>query len=477
MNVSLHDTIAATASAEGPASRGIIRVTGPTVRELIPLLLSEGDSLRSTLGEATAAIRVEANLSLPALHSLLPASLMLWPTNRSFTGQPMAEIHVPGSPPLMDAVLERVFELGARAANRGEFTLRAFLTGRIDLVQAEAVLGVIDAADHEELETALTQLGGAVTSSFRTVRETIISLLGDLEAGLDFVEEDIEFISKAQLSSRLQDCMQLLSNLDDQSEQRLPSGRRRRVVLAGLPNAGKSTLFNALVGDSRAIVSDLAGTTRDYLSAVIQLPNSEWELIDTAGWEKADDNIMQQAQQLRSSTVQECDLVVWCQSADLSGNDLAANKSLRRQLDDSSVPVLDVLTRCDLVPEPTAIASVEAAEITEAEFRISLPDVDRCLPATNAELKQLLELMEATLANNDSSKGELLGSTAVRCRDSLRRTIASLQSAQQAAEVSAGDEIISMELRDALQQLSTILGEVYTDDILDHIFSNFCIGK
>ncbi|MCL4116340.1 UNVERIFIED_CONTAM: hypothetical protein GTU68_030012 [Idotea baltica] len=474
MNVSLHDTIAATASAAGPASRGIIRVTGPSVCALIPLLLSEGDVLRSELAEATSAIRVEANLALPVLHSPLPAALMLWPTNRSFTGQPMAEIHVLGSAPLMDAVLERVFEMGARAANRGEFTLRAFLTGRIDLVQAEAVLGVIDAADHEELETALTQLGGAVTSSFRTVRETIISLLGDLEAGLDFVEEDIEFISKDQLSSRLQECMQLLSGLDDQSEQRLPSGRRRKVVLAGLPNAGKSTLFNALAGDARAIVSDQAGTTRDYLSAVIRLRNSEWELIDTAGWETAGDDIMQQAQQLRSSTVQECDLVVWCQSADLSGADRMANLDLRRQLDDSSVPVMNVMTRCDLVSETDAVSGVEAVELPETKFRISLA---AATAETKTAVSQLLDLMDATLANDKSSKGELLGSTAVRCRDSLRRTIASLQSAQQAAEVSAGDEIISIELRDALQQLGTILGEVYTDDILDHIFSNFCIGK
>lgn len=475
MNVTLHDTIAATASAPGPARRGIIRISGQNSVALIASLLADDDSMRITVQEATTAIRLEAKLRLPVLHSCLPAALMLWPTSRSFTGQPMAEIHMLGAAPLMDAVLERLFQLGARAANRGEFTLRAFLTGRIDLVQAEAVLGVIDAADHDELETALTQLGGAVTTSLRTVRDSILSLLGDLEAGLDFVEEDIEFISKAELSNRLEACLQLLAELDDQSERRLPSGRRRRVVLAGLPNAGKSTLFNALAGEGKAIVSDLAGTTRDYLSALIQIRNLEVEVIDTAGWEAADDHIMQQAQRLRSSTIQDSDLVLWCQAADLCGEELADSQELRRQLGESRTSILNVLTRCDLVD------CMAEDGVGQDMIRIALgppkESGEAQTVARDDSISMMLDSVYSALAEETSSKSELLGSTAVRCRDSLRRTIMSLQSAQSAAKIDAGDEIISMELRDALQQLSTILGEVYTDDILDHIFSNFCIGK
>lgn len=472
MNVTLHDTIAAIASAEAPAERGIVRITGQQTGQAIQGLLAESDNNRSLIAAATNAVRLNAQLSLPVLHSRLPAAVMWWPTSKSFTGQPMAEIHMLGSAPLMDAVLERLFELDVRAANRGEFTLRAFLTGRIDLVQAEAVLGVIDATDHEELETALTQLGGAVTQSLRTVRDSILSLLGDLEAGLDFVEEDIEFVSKTVLADRLQHCLTLLIQLDDQSEHRLPSGRKPKVVLAGLPNAGKSTLFNALAGKSKAIVSDIAGTTRDYLSTTVTAGTQEVDVIDTAGWESAGDDIMQQAQNLRVATMQECDLVVWCRAADLSSADQAANDKLRQQLCSSTVPVLDAITRCDL-----SILSGEQA----TGLQVSFPD-GRQAPSTEPDMAQLsvhraLHAISAALQADDSSKSELLGSTAVRCRDSLRRTITSLQSAQQSAAIDAGDEIISLELRDALHQLSTILGEVYTDDILDHIFSNFCIGK
>lgn len=473
MNVTLHDTIAAIASAQGPAERGIIRITGPETAAAIQGLLAEEDDHRKTIAEASKAVRLDAKLQLPVLHSALPASLMWWPTKKSFTGQPMAEVHMLGSAPLMDAVLQRLLEMNVRAANRGEFTLRAFLTGRIDLVQAEAVLGVIDAADHEELETALTQLGGAVTQSLRAVRDSILSLLGDLEAGLDFVEEDIEFVSKADLSQRLQHCLNLLADLDDQSQHRLPSGRKPTVVLAGLPNAGKSTLFNQLVGESQAIVSDIAGTTRDYLSATINTGKQELELIDTAGWESAGNDIMQQAQQLRSSTMQECDLIVWCKAADLTAADQASDDLLRQQLHASSVPVLDAITRCDLM--------VTAADDENAAIRISFPDAEADSSnepkAAVQSVQYMLKAIDSALQQDQSSKSELLGSTAVRCRDSLRRTITSLQSAREAADINAGDEIISMELRDALQQLGTILGEVYTDDILDHIFSNFCIGK
>lgn len=486
MNITLHDTIAAIASAPEPAQRGIIRVTGQDTRLSIQSLLAKSDEARDRVAQARGAVRLDVRLQLPVLHSSLSAALMWWPTEKSFTGQPMAEIHMLGSPPLLDAVLERLFELDVRAANRGEFTLRAFLTGRIDLVQAEAVLGVIDAADHEELETALTQLGGAVTSSLRAVRDSILCLLGDLEAGLDFVEEDIEFVSKTDLSNRLQHCLILLAELDDQSKHRLPSGRKPRVTLAGLPNAGKSTLFNALAGESKAIVSDIAGTTRDYLLATIDIGNLEVDLVDTAGWESADDIIMQQAQELRGSTMQESDLVVWCQAADLNEVDQFSNHSLCQQLADDSVPILHVVTRNDLAGGAAGSGDVAVRDCAEESvlgkvIKISFPDGGEFSPndsdVAKRSVRQTMNAISSALLQDRSSKGELLGSTAVRCRDSLRRTIISLQSARAAADSDAGDEIISMELRDALQQLSTILGEVYTDDILDHIFSNFCIGK
>ncbi|MEQ9411889.1 MAG: tRNA modification GTPase [Fuerstiella sp.] len=459
MPLDLEDTIAALASPPGPAERGIIRLSGDRVADVVSRLFRPADG-SDAWRKARHPRRTHGVLDVPAIGVPLPVHLQFWPTARSYTGQPMAELHTAGSPPLLDAVIERLLECGARHADRGEFTMRAFLAGRIDLVQAEAVIGVIDAADHHELQAALTQLGGGITSTLRQVRHEILSLLGDLEAGLDFVEEDIEFITSAEICARLAGCREQLQRLADDSEQRLPSGYRHRVVLAGLPNAGKSTLFNRLLGSTKAIVSPVAGTTRDYLSGVLRIGQIEVELIDTAGWEAAADLIMQRAQDLRSRQVQAGDLVVWCRAADLTAAEEISDRTLRQQLAELGVRVLEIATRCDL---QTHSSAEHAAVSVSAE--------------TGAGIDALSTMIERSLKNDRSATSELVSSTAARCRDSLRRAIAALERAAEAAEKQLGDEITAMELRAVLHQIATILGEVYTDDILDHIFSNFCIGK
>ena len=347
------------------------------------------------------------------------------------------------------------------AARRGEFTMRAFLSGRIDLLQAEAVLGVIEATDHAELEKALSQLGGGITSRLRQLRIDLIALLGDLEAGLDFVEEDIEFVTKGEIAGRLDAALELLNELAEISATRLPAGYRRRVVLAGLPNAGKSTLFNRLIGQQKALVSPIAGTTRDYLTATLRLESLEVELIDTAGWEDAGDLIMQRAQELRAEQVSASDLVVWCRAADLSEKDAVEDARLRQLAALRCPTVLEVTTRSDLQSDS------DAAE-TGSSLRLA---------ASGDGMEALRTELREQFAGSRSARSELLGTTAVRCRDSLLRTIQSLDRARSATIGLCGDELIAMEIRQALQELSTILGEVYTDDILDHIFSNFCIGK
>lgn len=445
MPVSVEDTIAAVASPPGAADRGIVRISGPKIRDVLTPVFETEDNWRN----GGVPQRYSGRLNIPALSIPLDVSLFFWPNTRSYTGQPMAEIHMIGSPPLMDAVLETILSCGARHAERGEFTMRAFLAGRIDLVQAEGVLGVIDAADHAELAGALTQLGGGITSSLAAVRNEILSLLGDLEAGLDFVEEDIEFISQQQICTRLIAAESQLQKLLAESRSRLPSGYRPKVVLAGLPNAGKSTLFNLLVHDEKAIVSPIAGTTRDYLSASVAFDGRDVELIDTAGQEQTADLIMRQAQELRSQQLQTGDLIVWCSAAD---------EPTVPDLPNSSAELLVVTTRSDLLTESSVtglmVSRHDENSLRELEFAIA------------ARLRQMA-----------GGRSELVASTAARCRDSLKSSITAIRLARESAETGLGDEITAMELRAALHGIAAILGEVYTDDILDHIFSNFCIGK
>ena len=462
MPLDLDDTIVALASPPGPALRGIVRVSGVNTSDVVAQLFRpDGDSANWRITKVPR--RFTGQLDLPSIMVPVPTALMYWPTRRSYTGQPMAEFHLSGSVPLVEATLEHLCESGARLARRGEFTMRAFLSGRIDLLQAEAVLGVIEATDHDELQKALSQLGGRITSRLRQLRLDLIALLGDLEAGLDFVEEDIEFITKSEIALRLDSALVLLNELADVSATRLPAGYRRRIVLAGLPNAGKSTLFNCLVETHRAIVSPIAGTTRDYLTATLRLDSMEVELIDTAGWEGAADLIMERAQELRAEQVSASDLVVWCTAADLSADAGDDDKRLQQLALQQCPAMLKVLTRCDLVHGETQLSDVST------RLRISA--------ASGDGIELLRSALRQQLTGTQSARSELLGTTAVRCRESLHRTIQSLEQAKLATTELRGDELIAVEIRQALQELSAILGEVYTDDILDHIFSNFCIGK
>ncbi len=461
MPLELDDTIVALASPPGAALRGIVRVSGPEIAEIVSQLFKP-DERSANWSTTKLPRRFTGSLDLPSVIVAVPAALMYWPTHRSYTGQPMAEFHLSGSVPLVEAVIEHLCEHGARLARRGEFTMRAFLSGRIDLLQAEAVLGVIEATDHDELQKALSQLGGKITSRLGQLRIDLIALLGDLEAGLDFVEEDIEFITKSQIADRLEAALGLLDALLDASASRLPAGYRRRVVLAGLPNAGKSTLFNRLIGHQKAIVSAIAGTTRDYLTARLRLDSLEVELIDTAGWEDAADLIMQRAQGLREEQVIAADLVVWCSAVDLSDAEKAEDNQLLQLARTQCPELLHVVTQCD---RHVGFTSSEDA----SRLHISA--------ANGIGIEALQTKLLLRLAGSRSARSELLGTTAVRCRDSLSRTIQSLKNALVATTNLSGDELIAIEIRQALHELSTILGEVYTDDILDHIFSNFCIGK
>ena len=464
MSVGLQDTIAAIASPSGPAERGIIRISGSATVAAVAGIFEVHDEA-FVIADQRRPVRISGRLQLASLRMPLPAALMLWPTDRSYTGQPMAEFHTVGSPPLLDAVLESLFANGVRPANRGEFTMRAFMAGRIDLIQAEAVLGVIDAADHEELEAALTQLGGGITAKLAGVRSEILALLGDLEAGLDFVEEDIEFITSKQICDRLNACQETLAGLESESNVRLPSGYYRRVVLAGLPNAGKSTLFNRLVGASKAIVSPVAGTTRDYLTSVTNFGELEVELIDTAGWETASDLIMERAQGLRAAQLNVSDLVVWCTAADLNSELRKQNLTLKQQVMNQEASVVEVLTRFDLFDKRHnyGISEAQTPLFVSAE--------------TGDGISELSQAIADHFSATASSRTELLASTSARCRDSLMKSRTAIEAAILSAESEQGDEVTAFELRDALHEIGTILGEVYTDDILDHIFSNFCIGK
>lgn len=458
-------TIAAVASAPGPAARGIIRVSGAGTVGIVTELCSLD---RTEIG--TAAWRFESEIALTET-ATLAVSVFLWPTRRSYTGQPMAELHLPGSPPLLELVLEELFQRGVRPARRGEFTLRSFLAGRLDLTQAEAVLGVIDAYDSDELKTALRQLAGGLSGKIGEVRSVLLNVLADLEAGLDFVEEDIEFVSQQRLVESLSECRATVAQLYEDADTRMHSTGRLRVVLAGLPNAGKSTLFNSLTGRDAAIVSHETGTTRDWLSAPVM--SGDFDVVDTAGWEEslgADPagGISAAAQQQRDEQTVEADLILWCTAADALPAEVSLDTQTRLALAERHLSVLPVFTKTDC-PSP--------AESTVPDNPPSWP-VALAVSTVNGEgIAELLSEIGRQLKEQRRGSRQLVGSTAARSRESLRQALELLGRAIEAAQLGIGDELIAIEIRATLDQLGEIVGAVYTDDILDRVFSRFCIGK
>ncbi len=456
MRIDVNDTIAALASAPGSAARGIIRISGPsTSRLLVDLLKAEPAGLTGS-----SARRMSVDIDL-GLRSSLPVDVYFWPTTRSYTGQPAAELHTIGSPVLLEQLLFVLQRLGVRAARRGEFTLRAFLAGKIDLAQAEAVLGIIDAPDHEELESALEQLAGGLSGPVVELRRELIELLADLEAGLDFVDEDIEFISREDVILRLRAAATDLDELVAACDGRQRNQVRYRVVLAGLPNAGKSTLFNAVAGRHAAIVSSQSGTTRDYLSCEVEWCGLGVELVDTAGQEDASTSIIEEAAQAKMrEACESAELVIWCSSADQSSESTTLDQESRAAVLRGVQDVLCIHTKADLRA---------GADFPTADIAISAQ--------TGDGMDELALVVRGQLSGNAPIGRQLIGSTAARCRESLAGSADSIGVALRAAEAGEGDEFLALEIRECLDHLAMVLGETYTDDILDRVFSKFCIGK
>jgi tRNA modification GTPase len=446
----LDDTIAAIASAPGGGPRGIVRLSGPATLACLQSLLPSGNAPSS---DRTLAIASQLEVAPLAP---LPADVYYWPSGRSYTGQAAAEIHTLGSPPLLEHLLETLCTSGARLAEPGEFTLRAFLSGRIDLTQAEGVLGTIDAVGSYQLDAALVQLAGGLAEPLRNLRETLIELLAHLEAGFDFADEDLPFLEADELRRQLAEARRDIEGIAERMTARRESGTTVQVVLTGPPNAGKSSLFNALARDVGALVSDVPGTTRDYLFADLDLDGVTCRLIDTAG--VASDggqgacHIDRAAQKIARQLAEEADVLLVCRDS--------ATRDEDESEPDEGALTIHVRTKADLADwrDSSAVAvatSVQTGEgIGELESRIREA------------------IIEASMG-----EGDVVVGTAVRCRESLRGAAESLERAATLAINEEGEELIAAEMRMALDELGRVVGAVYTDDLLDRIFSRFCIGK
>lgn len=447
MTPDVNDTIVAIATARGASERGAVRVAGPNAVAMVAALSGEPLVCRAPRRFGDRALSVE----LVGAERRVPVDLFVWPDERSYTRQPAVEIHTIGSPAVLDAIVRACLKAGCRLAEPGEFTLRALLAGRIDLTQAEAVLSVIDARSDERLAAALEQLAGGLSTPLHRLRADLLGLLADLEAGLDFVEEeDVRFVEPDELRRRLAEAAGLVDATLQQVVDRDAAQRLPRAAIVGPPNVGKSRLFNALVARHgveaqrpEALVADAVGVTRDRLVATVELGGVRIELVDTAGADEtaAVDAIDGVARERLSAVLRDADVLVECRRADRIAGVLPPER-------------IGVATMSDLSPEEspagwlrTSAASGEGLDELAAQVKA------RILQATH----------------------DALGVTADRARSGLVQARDALGRAITAAEI--GDELVSLELRSALDGLGRVVGEVVTDEVLGEIFGKFCIGK
>jgi tRNA modification GTPase len=450
----LTDTIAAPASAAGPGARAVVRLAGPRSLGLV-------EAVFAPAAEPPGSSRRSGLLRLPGFPAAIPADLLIGHAPRTYTGQDQVEIHLPGSPPLVEAVLAYALTAGARLAQPGEFTLRAFLAGKLDLTQAEAVLGVIGAENPNDLRVALAQLAGGLARPLDHLRQELLHLLAEVEAGLDFAEEDLTFVPAAELARRLETAAAELARLRVQVRERGVSGRPFRVALVGRPNAGKSRLFNALVGRPLALVSPEAGTTRDYLTCRLTVGDVMLELVDTAGAEAAADPIGLQAQAARQGQHEQADLLLYCLPPGEEPTPVG-----------SATPILPIRTMADRVAE-----TVPASTLQTQSGGLRPPLAPEL--ATSAVTGQGLEELRQRLADaaRQARRPSALAPSLNRCRQEVTEAGEAVERALGWARQCGFPELVAMELRGALDCLGALVGAVYTDDLLDRIFSQFCIGK
>jgi tRNA modification GTPase len=474
------DTICAVATPPGEGGVAIVRVSGPQAVLLVDRMvrLRSRRSLASVrshrLYRAEVGVRTDSSGPLndsegtpsqvPQAISLDLALVVVMRAPHSYTGEDVVEVQCHGGRLVVNRICEWLVGGGARLAEPGEFTKRAFLHGRLDLSQAEGVLETIQARSDESLRLAQELLRGTLSSEINALTETIAGLLARVEAGIDFVEEDIAFVSEQELLVGLDHTIMAVDRLLSSWEEGRILRNGAKVVIVGRPNVGKSSLLNALLRSDRAIVTPIPGTTRDVLEEQALIEGIAVRLSDTAGVRKSEDPIEQEGIRRTGLALEEADLVL----AVLDGSEefSTEDEEILRQTEQRRR--LIVVNKCDRpmrwnreIPSPLA----EGRTVVTLSAR------------TGENLDGLRQQMARALVPRLLEAREGVVITKLRHRQALERASEALRGAKESVVGRLAPEFLAADLRAALDFLGEITGRVTTDDILDRIFSEFCIGK
>jgi tRNA modification GTPase len=443
----IHDTIVAVATPPGKGGIGIVRVSGADAEKIASTMLGNMPKARF----ATRAEFLDPN------GTPLDTGVVLWfPGPDSFTGESVLELHGHGGPVVMSLLVDAVVALGARRAAPGEFSQRAFLNGKLDLVQAEAVADLIDSGSTQAARAAHRSLTGAFSDAVDSLAEKLTKLRLHVEAAIDFPEEEIDFLSDDALLARIDECETAFDSLDQQSK----AGRLLRdglqVVIVGKPNAGKSSLLNLLSGEDTAIVTEVAGTTRDILRERIDIDGLVVELVDTAGLRDDPDTIEAEGIRRAKKALNNADVVLWIQDATDPDNRLP-DESLPE-----NIPVIELRNKIDLSGDVAGVANEE-------------PPAVNVSAKTGEGIDDLRQAIARVAGYKDLGEGAFTARQ--RHIDALRNAKAHFDRGRRVLRQDNAGEIFAEELRLSQESLGAITGAVTSDDLLGRIFAEFCIGK
>jgi tRNA modification GTPase len=457
------DTIAAVSTPPGRGGIGIVRLSGPQAASISAQLVS----LRQPLEHARARL-ADVLDEYESVERIDEAVVTYFAAPNSYTAEDLVEIAAHGSPVVLDLLLRRALALGARLAEPGEFTQRAFLSGKLDLTQAEAVRDLIEAQTLTQARQAASQMGGALSHRVAPMKHSLLELIALLEAGIDFAEDDIDVAPKTEIARRIGELAPQLAALE-------ATFARGRIVhdgltmaIVGRPNAGKSSLFNRLVERDRAIVTATPGTTRDLVSERISLDGIPIELVDTAGLREAFEEVEQLGIARTREALADAALVLVVLDATQSLND--EERSLLSAVADR--PALIAINKSDLAVDPSAKEYVQSDHLAAEYFRLpALPTS----ALTGEGIPAVRDRILALATGGAAAEPGLL--TSLRHQQAVAAARAGLADAARANESAIPHEMILLDLYRALWALDSLTGQTTPDDVLNLIFSTFCIGK
>lgn len=380
---------------------------------------------------------------------------------RSYTGEDMVEISCHGSQYIRREIINLLIARGARYAEAGEFTIRAFLNGKIDLSQAEAVADMIASRDKASHALAMNQMRGGYSSLFSTLRDKLIELVSLIELELDFGEEDVEFADRTRLTATIDDIQQRIGVLKQSFSLGNAIKEGVPVAIAGSPNVGKSTLLNRLLGENRAMVSDIAGTTRDIIEESIVIDGITFRFIDTAGIRETNDVLERMGIERTHSSISRARIVLLL---------VDATKNMSKTIENS-------LSDIQLTDAQTLAVIMNKSDLSDTEAPAGLPyPIIRISARTGAGLDALRDFLSDSIHSDPSYTGDAIVSN-MRHYEALHNASDALDRARTGMDNNLPADLLAQDIREAIHHIGTVTGEISTDDVLGSIFSKFCIGK